>query len=310
MLGPAVSNTLAVDVVTGRGDLVRCGPTTERPTFDAVLGGVGRYGVITRVELALRAVPPCVRTFYLLYDDLETMLDDQRSLAESRRADHLEGFCAATVQGLKKGPSGRRMPFALWSYGLHFSIEHDAGRAPGPDEALAGLRPTKLMHVEDDTSSIFASRYDVRFEAMRATGAWAQAHPWIECVLPVSAAREVIPRVLEVVPLFLGDGHRLTWIADTDRPTSLSFPERGPFLSFAILPMGLAPALRDPALRALKAVHDLLLSAGGKRYLSGWLFRVDDTDPQAEHNVHVALDARAKAALDENHVFNSCLDPQ
>jgi cytokinin dehydrogenase len=73
--------------------------------------------------------------------------------------------------------------------------------------------------------------------------------------------------------------------------------------------MGLAPALRDPALRALKAVHDLLLSAGGKRYLSGWLFGTDDTGAQAEHNAVVALVARAKAALDENHVLNSCLYP-
>lgn len=277
--GPVVSNTVCATVVTELAERVECGPERERAVFDRVLGGVGEHGVIVGAELALRRAPPRVRTFYLAYDDFETMIRDQRALSEGSRADHVEGFSSSTFHGLRKAPNGRRQPLVSWSYGLHVSVEHDANAAPSSEEILHGLRPTKLMHVEDDTSESFAARYDVRFEAMRATGTWDLAHPWLECVLPWEAGLEIVPRALALLPAFLGDGHRLFVVADSDRPTSLAFPAKGPFLSFAVLPMGVPRALLDAALGSLKAVHDMALSAGGTRYRSGWLF--DTSRPSA-----------------------------
>jgi cytokinin dehydrogenase len=279
--GPAVSNVPAVSVVTASGDIVVCGPTRERAVFDAALGGVGRGGVIVGADLALRRVPPRVRTFYLAYDDLPSLMRDQSRLPH---ADHVEAFCASTIQGLRKGPSGRRQPLAIWSYGLHLSVEHAEGESPRAEDVLRGLNPVRLIHVEDDSAETFAARYDVRFEAMRATGSWSYEHPWVECVLSLDAAVRVIPRALAELPAFLGDGHRIFSLADTDRPCSLRFPDRGPFVSFAVLPMGVPPGLSRAALDALRALHDLVLSEGGTRYVSGWQFRTGsslDQDAQA-----------------------------
>jgi len=306
-LGPAVSHVLSANVVTGDGVLRVCGPDRERETFDAVFGGLGCYGAITSVELGLRRVPPRVRTHFLVYDDMETMLQDQLALSRVEGAAHLEGFCAGTVQGLRKNASGRRQPLVKWTFGLHVSEEIDGATDARDPAVLSDLHHAACVHVEEDTSAEFASRYDVRFAAMRVTGAWDLPHPWLECILSLPAALETLPRVLEMLPAFLGDGHRLTLLADTPRPASLAFPSRGPYVSFAILPMGVPEPLLRPALEAMQAVHALLVAAGGKRYLSGWLFEPDDNDWRRHHNdAHVALCA-AKAALDPRRVFESCL---
>jgi cytokinin dehydrogenase len=304
--GPAVAHVIAIEVVTGRGECIWCGPKRERWIFDAVLGGVGRCGIITQIELALRPAASHVRTYYLAYDDLNVMLQDQSLLADADWAHHLEGFCAATIQGLRKGTTGRRGPFATWTFGMHVSVEHAEGAPPSTD-AISCLRPTRQVHVEDDTAAEFTARYEVRFEAMRTTGAWELAHPWLECILSVPAALEAIPRVLEILPPFFGDGHRLTWLASNDTPASWALPKRGPHVTFAVLPMGIPPAVHGQALNALRLVHELLVSTGGKRYLSGWLFEPGEDDWRRHHDDNYASLSAARAALDPNQVFESCL---
>jgi cytokinin dehydrogenase len=306
-LGPAVSHVLSAEVVTGEGTRRICGPDRERETFDAVLGGLGHYGVITSVELGLRRVPPRVRTHYLVYDDMKTMLEDQLVLSSVEGAAHLEGFCASTVLGMRKNASGRRQPLVKWSFGLHVSEELEQASEPSGASVLSGLRHAARVHVEEDTSLEFASRYDARFAAMRLTGAWNLPHPWLECILSLPDTIGIVPEVLEMLPAFLGDGHRLTLLADTARPTSLAFPSRGPYVSFAILPMGIPEPLLRPALEALRAVHARLVAVGGKRYLSGWLFEPDDNDWRHHHNAaHVGLRA-AKVGFDPRGVFESLL---
>lgn len=294
--GPAVSNVTSATVVTAEARLVVCGLDRERATFDKVFGGVGRGGVIVDVELSLRRAPANVRTFYLTYDTLDAMTRDQGVLSTAGRVDHVEGFCASTMYGMRKGPTGRRAPLTVWSFGLLVSIEHDDGQEPSQEEVLDGIRPTKVLHVEDDTAAAFAARYDVRFEAMKAMGAWSQPHPWLESLIPHDAALELIPRALAMLPAFLGDGHRIFWVADTDRPAALAFPARGPFLSLAVLPMGVPTAFLQPALGALEALHDMTLAVGGTRYMSGWLFR---PIPREDHG------GCASVAL--SNLFESCL---
>jgi cytokinin dehydrogenase len=269
--GPAVGQVQALDVIVGSGELVHCSPTQRPEVFRAALGGGGRAGVIARAEVPLRPVPTAVRTYYLLYDSFDVFLADQELIVTSDRADHLEGFASGAVQGMRKGPSGRRAPFAQWFFGLHISIEHAHGRVPDDASVLEGLRPTKVLHIEDDTPLTFAARYSGRFDAMRLTDAWSQAHPWLEVIVPVALANTLIPRALELLPVFLGDGHRITRIAAPALDTSMVYPERTPCVTFAVLPMGVHPRLLPIALGALQAVHDMFITAGAKRYVSGWL---------------------------------------
>jgi cytokinin dehydrogenase len=304
--GLCASNVASLEVVLGSGEVVRCSPTAERGVFDSVLGGLGRIGLIRSVELSLARTPANVRTFYLLYDKLSTWLADQQKIADRGRAAHLEGFCSASVQGLRKGPNGRREALRRWSYGLHISVGWD-DEAPTADEVLAGLDPSELLLVEDDGIVPFSARYDARFEAMRVTGGWEQLHPWVESFVPLEAAPGVIELAMEL-PAFLGDGHRVIPIAEVDRPAAVAFPNRGPSVAVAILPTGVPDALREPALAALKAFHDRIRAVGGKRYLSGWLFDMDRARAWEEHYgpAYQRLSVLERE-YDPDGLFRSCL---
>ena len=69
--GAQVDNVLALQVVTGEGELVTCSPSELPELFSAVLGGVGQYGVIVEATLALTPVAPRARYHLLGYDDAD-----------------------------------------------------------------------------------------------------------------------------------------------------------------------------------------------------------------------------------------------
>ena len=305
-LGLVVSSVQSCGVVTGAGERVECSWTERPDVFNAVLGGAGHFGIMDHAALRLRPLPPCARTFTLLYDDFATCLHDHRHLQGQPWAHHLEGFCSAAIQGLRRGTMGRRVPFARWFYGIHVTIEHEAGAAPSPD-ILKGLHHRDLVLVDDDDSAAFAARYDARFEGMQLTGTWDLPHPWLECFLPFDAALEIIPRLVEKLPLFLGDGHRVLLLAGVPRPDLLMVPSGDPVVILGSLPAGVIGALRNPALAALHEAHEMLLAAGGKRYLSGWLFEPEEAAWRRHFGPSFDAWRARKASLDPAGVLTSRL---
>jgi hypothetical protein len=155
--GPLAANVAGLEVVTGDGSIRACSRRSNTELFDAVIGGLGRCGVIVSAELALRPVRSMIRTHYLLYDRVETWIHDQRQLLPN--VDAMEGLCSASIQGLR-GTGGQRKSFAEWFFPLQVSFEYDSG----PPELPAGLSPFRIVHVEDDSMSSFTRRHDMRFE--------------------------------------------------------------------------------------------------------------------------------------------------
>lgn len=307
--GPAACNVNAVSVVSGTGEILHTSRSDMADVFASVLGGVGRFGAMTAVELALRRTRPHVRTFCLLYDQLDAFLLDQRELGQSARFDHMEGFVSAAIQGLRKGPDGRRLPFAVWFYGLHLSVELDSADDRAGQDLLSGLRFSRLVHVEEDTQNAFSSRYDSRFDTMRLLGAWTQAHPWFECLLPWEAAHEFVPRALGRLPMFFGDGHRLTCIKNAAAIPSLAMPGDA-HVAFAVLPMGIHPRLLERALEAIEELNHMVLTAGGKRYFSGWVGRIGEEAWRRHYGGMYDAVAEVKARVDPGGTFDSCLELQ
>jgi cytokinin dehydrogenase len=305
--GMAAANVRALEVVTGDGVRKWCSESDDPARFDAARGGLGRCGVITRARLILRRAPAQVRTFYLVYDAIESWVADQRRLVGEKRAEALDAFCIAGVQGMRRTPSGRR-PFATWTYGLHVSIEHNANDAPSAEQALAGLTPSRVVHVEDDEARAFPSRFDARFESMRRLGAFAQPHPIFESFIPAAAVSTLVPRLLDRLPLFLGDGQRVLPIAPTGLPRGIAVPN-GEFSCFAVLLTGVHPALLGDALAAMRDVDAMCRDAGGTRYLSGWLGDMDESRWKAHFGDKYAGWVDAKRRFDPRGIFVSRLFP-
>lgn len=266
--GAAVACAPELEVVTGGGRRLVCSASRECSVYEASLGGLGRAGIIVGARIELRPFAHNVRTFYLLFDEIEPWLAAQRALIATRRADYLEGFCTPCVQGLRDGPRGRA-PFAQWFFGLHVTLEFD-DRASSDSEVLGDLDRFRVVHQEDSATVAFAARYDPRFVSMRRSGAWTQAHPWVEAMLPGEKLHELLPAILAAYPVAFGDGPRLIFVERSGAPPFLSLPAGPEVACCAILPTGVPPHLLADTLDAMRAIHGLIVREGGKRVLSGW----------------------------------------
>jgi cytokinin dehydrogenase len=305
--GFAASHVRSARVVLGSGDLVTTGPTLERDVFDAVFGGVGRCGIIASVEIQLEPAPPEVEVITLRYDDVNALVSDQVLLAGRDRAYHVGAICAASVHGLRKNAAGRREPLRRWSFGLEVAVKQDRGRASS-DGLLDELRYAEILHRERDDLGSFLARYDIRFEMMRVSGAWQQAHPWFEALVPLHEAENTFHHLMNLPP-FLGDGHRMAIVADTDRPTSIAFPGSGPAMMIAVLPIGVPEPLVPAVVRSLAALDAHIYAVGGRRYLSGWLSRTGEFSWQSHYGDDHPRLVSLKRRFDPSDVFRSKLVP-
>lgn len=78
--GLQTDHVLELEVVTGTGETVVCSPTAHADLFDAVRAGLGQFGIVTRVRLALVPAPRAVTLHLALYADLSAFLRDVERL--------------------------------------------------------------------------------------------------------------------------------------------------------------------------------------------------------------------------------------
>jgi cytokinin dehydrogenase len=301
--GPIAASVTELQVVTGEGTMHRCSPAEEPDLFNAVRGGLGRSGVIVAADLKLRPVLPRIRTYYLLYEDHGSWLNDQRTLARSGSVDSIEGYCSASAQGLR-GTGGDRRAFAQWFFPLQVSIEFD-DKAP---ELPSGLKPYRLVAAEDDQIEHFPTRHDPRFAMMRRLGWWESVHPYVTAFIEAGALEGVLPAVLDALPLILGDGHRTFFVEREGAPMFTALPEGDDdVVFFSIMHTQIPPVLLEDSLGALRQVSELLIEAGGKRYPPDWLGDPGELDWRRQLGPRYEQWIAAKERFDPHGVFQSVL---
>ncbi len=268
--GAQVDNVLSLEVVTGTGDVVRCSADENAELFDLVRCGLGQFGVITDATLRVREHQPCVRTLYLLYDNLARAVADAETLMREDRCDDIESWCVPAPQGFRGTPQGRQ-PFARWFFPMHVSRECASDTSAHDAEMLRGLAPYEVVHAETVSYGEFARRLEPLFALWKAGGYWANAHPWMETVLPWPAVVPFLTRVLDALPPhILGGGHVLLWPSrgTTSRAPNFMQPGGEFVMGFGLLP-GVPRAALPAVLPLLDQLSDASIHAGGKRYLSG-----------------------------------------
>jgi len=290
--GSQADNALELQVVTGTGEVVTCSREENRELFDVVRCGLGQFGIITRARVRLRRCKPRVRKFYLVYDDLATLMEDLPGIMrpDNQTFSSLESWCTPCLQGIKKIGEGMELgegmqTFAYWLYPLHLTVELDPGEEIDAAQALAGLRYYRHLHTEDYTQHEFANRMDPVFELWRRSGYWDMPHPWMETTLPWDTARDFIEQVLSITPpQALGPGgHILLWPAYTPpSDVPLFMHPAGEFvMGWGILP-GVPRAFLERGLAQLDMASELSITFGGKRYLSGYI-TFDTAERWAQH---------------------------
>jgi len=302
--GSQGDNVVELDVVTGTGETVTCGPERESDLFWSAIAGLGQVGIITRARLKLRRCKPMTRTYYLLYDDLRRFLDDAGAAMDDARWDHLESWASPCPQGTRPA-GGRRQVFARWFYPFHVTVEYDPAAPPDDGAMLRGLNPYDHVHTDDVPAIDFAERMVPVFELWRRGGTWEQLHPWMELVLPWSTAAGYIEQVLrDLPPSILAGGHVLLWPAKGPASRSRLFmrPAGARLVGFGILPA--VPPRAWPAFRPmLENASRLGIRVGGKRYLSGWV-DFDAAAWKAHYGERWNEFVAAKRAYDPDGILN------
>lgn len=87
--------------MTGKGELVTCSPTKNSELFNAVLGGLGQFGIITRARILLQDAPQKVKWVRAFYNDFQTFMEDQELLVSmADKVDYVEGFLVLNEKSL------------------------------------------------------------------------------------------------------------------------------------------------------------------------------------------------------------------
>lgn len=270
--GTQGDQVVSLDVVTGDGEAVTCGPDRNEDLFWSVVAGLGQVGVITRARLKLRRVKPLTRTYYLLYDDARRFLEDARFAMDSGRFDHIESWASPSPQGTKP-VGGRRQVFARWFFPFHLTVEFDPGAPPDDAALLDGLRPYENLYTDDLPTAEFFSRLEPVFDLWKRGGTWEHVHAWMETVMPWETAPDLLDAILpDLPPSILVGGHILLWPAKGSASRSRLFmrPPGENLVGFGILP-AIPPKYWPEARPMLDTASRLSIAMGGKRYLSGYV---------------------------------------
>ena len=116
--------------MTGDGQIVTCSDERNSDLFNAMLGGLGQCGIITKVVMRLMAAPTNVLFIKMDYDDFQSASADLALLAKDGRFHHLDG-------------RGAGRPAGGVGYYVEGGAFYDAPNAPDEAKLTAGLKFAK-----------------------------------------------------------------------------------------------------------------------------------------------------------------------
>jgi len=266
--GVAASHAVELEVVTGDGRVLRCRRDLHPDLFDAVRAGLGRCGVITRATLALRPATGRVRVVRLRsrsHASWSAALESLGARYGSDSADHVvhvEGFCR---------PEGADLVCDI-----HLGIEHDDGAPDGEVPLPPEVKSTQITAREDWGLLRYPARRDPRFDEMVAAGHTGEGHPWIEALLAPDTFAALLPEVMAGIAGDAADRIQAVLIRRDLLPPMVAAPPGDLLVAVVIVPRGIPRDDLPRAMAAMERVNDLLIDAGGRRYLAGWLPRADE----------------------------------
>jgi cytokinin dehydrogenase len=253
--GLLVDNVLSLEVVTGKGDVVRCSPSVRPALFHAVLGGLGQFAVITRATVRLIPAPTTARVYHLTYPDLRSYLAAQRKAVADRRFSYLEGQAVPTEGG--------------WGYLLEGVAYYTPPAAPSDAELLAGLAPASTEITEMPYFDWLNRIYDLvqQLMALRLQG------PWINVFVPDRSVESYASTVLSTTTPADAGGVALLYPVPRGlvREPFVRLPE-GPVVWLMALLRAVNPpsqAETDRLLQVNRTQYEQAVAAGGTHYPVG-----------------------------------------
>lgn len=204
--------------------MVTCSKEKDADLFDAVLGGLGQFGIITRARIPLAPAPARARWLRLLYTGAADLTADQERLIadDERRGGALAGLMdyveGSVVTDLQQGLIGswRSQPppssssiysatdaariaaLAEEAGGVLYFLEGAVYYGGASDTTAADvdkrvdvmLRELRyargFAYVQDVSYEQFLDRVSAGERRLRGEGLWDVPHPWLNLFLPRS----------------------------------------------------------------------------------------------------------------------------
>ncbi|WP_158228279.1 FAD-binding protein [Pseudonocardia sp. MH-G8] len=194
--GAQVDHVRALEVVTGDGVLRRCSPSAEPELFDAVLAGLGQFGIITEATVGLVPAPARVRGYCIPYADPAAFFADLRTLVRRGEVSEVYG------DWWRPGEAGEVHHLNAFVFaGAHEEVD-DAHVLRGLSAAPGAATVRESGYLEH------VCRIDDAVADLRAGLDWdALDKPWVTVWLPDSRVEAVVAEVLaDLTPYDVGAG--------------------------------------------------------------------------------------------------------
>jgi cytokinin dehydrogenase len=223
--GAQVDNVLALQVVTGEGELVTCSESENRRLFEAALAGLGLCAVIVRATVRLIPARERAQTLRLFYPDAPTMLADLRFLIKEERFDHIRGMSVPVPGGFA---------FFLEATSFYTSPAELPAYPAGGLNFIPGSQQTEDMTYFEYTDLVVKL-----IDSLNEAGLGGFPHPWLDLFVPGSEIDSFASRTIAALDptLFLPGSLILFYPFVKSRLTRpmLRVPDEEVFFLFDIL---------------------------------------------------------------------------
>jgi cytokinin dehydrogenase len=267
--GAQVDHVRELEVVTGKGDIVRCTAKKHDALFQAALAGLGQCGIITQATVDMVPALPHARVMTLNYFTDAPFFQDLRTLLNREEVDDV------FMLGVPDGAGG-------WVRQLNAVKFHDTGDDPDPNFLLRDLTvPVPAATVADQSRLEYVLRVDVLVDFLKLIGQWdGVPHPWFDAWLPDETVEPYFTDVLSgLTPADVGPTGFLLLLpqkASAFKRKFLRVPRQTDWIYlFDILTAGVGPG-DDPVFSAAmldrnRTLFEQARDLGGTRYPIGSL---------------------------------------
>ncbi|MEV8377359.1 FAD-binding protein [Kribbella sp. NPDC056861] len=274
--GAQVDSVIELEVVTGTGEITTCSADRNSELFEAVLGGLGQFGIITKATVRLGAAPEKVTGYELAYPEIADFFHDFRTLLQRAEISEIYG------DWWRPGEQGEVQHLSAFTF-------HSTEQPPDDQHVLRGLTPsaaeTSAVEISHADFLPHVARIDVAVDELNNSLDWGNlAKPWFTVWLPEETVEHYVTEVVrELTPKDVGTGgfvllyaHRRTKLT---RP-SLRLPAGdGEWVYlFTLMTAGPPSAeFADEMLARNRRLYDRARAAGGTRYpIESVAFTPDD----------------------------------
>ncbi|WP_328522715.1 FAD-binding protein [Kribbella sp. NBC_00359] len=292
--GLQIDHVQELEVVTGTGAIMSCSMTNNRDLFEAALGGLGQFGIITRAKISLVPAKPLVRVYLLHYTDNAVFFRDLRALLD---------------RGEMDGVINRWIPNPDGTLGLTYelvaNIAYDPAQPPDDERLLRGLsQPPTAVGKADLPYPVFITQVNSLVDFFKQALNWdSLVKPWLDVWLSDTAVEQyVADLVASLGPDDIGAGGFFVLAAQRRSKVTRPFfrvpaPDGSDWIYLVDLLTafpGPNPELTDKMLKRNRRLFDAAHKTGGTRYPIGaiefsqtdWAAQYGDSWPEFVSRKH------------------------